>query len=258
MWVAAALLILDDGIRPCSGQVPMVPGARSTVSDVCAYSDPLDPDRCYEPVCPPGYYRCCATCQVAQCYSTAHMNLSWRGIEECILCNPGDYCDGDDTFKTCPPSVTPGREGLRISQAGATELSECEACTIGQEAGLIPNACWDEYSSECNKDQLLRCMRFCESPDPKRRKDLNKCEMMKCQMYCAKKQSDACGIRVGLRCTYLTEIGPNSQYQDDADQYLIGCDVDCSGASSLRSGTALLSMVTIVMALLSSSGLATR
>ena len=24
--------------------------------------------------------------------------LSWRGIYECILCEPGDYCDGCDTF----------------------------------------------------------------------------------------------------------------------------------------------------------------
>mmetsp|Transcript_22115 Transcript_22115/g.40652 ORF Transcript_22115/g.40652 Transcript_22115/m.40652 type:complete len:263 (-) Transcript_22115:112-900(-) len=225
-----AWLPLLAGIRTCSGDVPMVPAPRDSTVEACEHRDPLDSSRCYEPVCPEGYFRCCATCQVAECYGTAAMNLSWRGIEECILCNPGDYCVGDDKFETCELSDTPGREGLRISRAGSTERSACEACTIGQEAGLIPNSCWDRYSDECDKDKLLRCMRFCEAPDPWRRKDLTQCEMMKCQMYCAKIQSDECAARIGLRCEYLTEIGPNSQYQDDADQYLVGCDVDCSTA----------------------------
>ena len=51
-----------------AGQVaPAAP--RPTDSEPCGCPDPIyGADICYEPVCPPGYFRCCATCYEAPCY----------------------------------------------------------------------------------------------------------------------------------------------------------------------------------------------
>merc|ERR1719265_1301848 len=87
--------------------VPQMAAPRPSSDDTCPCWDPLRDDEniCYEPVCPEGYFRCCSTCTSSPCYGTAYMELSWRGLVECIKCYPGDYCGGCDTFQECPANT---------------------------------------------------------------------------------------------------------------------------------------------------------
>jgi len=65
-------------------------------------------------------------------------------------------------------------------------------------------------------------------------KNLNFCEMMKCQLYCAKQWSDACVTAFSHECKYRMQ-GP-SEYDlfTEGEEWLTGCNVDCSSALSAR------------------------
>merc|ERR1719188_2405140 len=116
------------------------------------------------------------------------MELSWRGLPECIPCAAGDFCDGCDTFKKCPPNDIPGREGPRISPPMSKRFADCESCGAGQEANPARDMCIDKYLHTCSSEKfLLRCIRFCRAADPQRGSRLNRCEKMQCTMYCAKR-----------------------------------------------------------------------
>eukprot|EP00929_Paragymnodinium_shiwhaense_P061460 TRINITY_DN30698_c0_g1_i1.p1 TRINITY_DN30698_c0_g1~~TRINITY_DN30698_c0_g1_i1.p1 ORF type:complete len:277 (-),score=52.30 TRINITY_DN30698_c0_g1_i1:110-940(-) len=212
---------------------------------------------CYEPVCPPGYYRCCATCQEAQCYGSMEMDISWRGIRECIRCPAGHYCDGCDTLTECPLSNRPGREGLiQIAPPGSDRVSACELCGQGYEAGLDPEYCMPAYGmidgvEVCNKYFLQRCIRSCEPPDPLRR-EMTACEKMKCTMFCAKEWSEECAKRVEHFCISSTVESDDTgglAISDDIVFFIENCDVDCSGAIRLSSrDSRLLGVLAILVA----------
>lgn len=170
------------------------------------------------------------------------MHLSWRGVRECIPCQPGDFCDGCDTFASCPPNTNGGREGARISPVGATRIADCESCPQGTEASLDRTTCTDKYSDKCSEKFVQRCVRFCEAEDLSR-KTLTQCETLKCTMYCAKRWSDECAQALGQYCRSLTEVDDSLQLGDvgPSTVTMLDCDVDCDGAT--RGGTIGLAAV---------------
>jgi len=203
----------------------------------CECFHPLDPDglkdTCYEPVCPPGYYKCCATCKEASCYGSIDMVMSNRGMPECLRCETGDFCEGCDIFVKCPDSTQPNRPGPRISGAGSASIANCESCPRGTEASFDRSACMPKYSEVCNVDVVARCIRNCKAEDPIRGKQLTPCERMKCNMYCAKRWSEGCGAKVAEYCIFSTtrvEDLTGGVEAEEGQGVIAGCDVDCSRA----------------------------
>lgn len=236
-------------------------GARSSSIGACSCPDPiLGEGVCYEPVCPSGYYKCCSTCKASTCADHQTMEYSWRGILECILCPPGDFCDGCDTLKTCPESDREGREGPRVTPAGATRVAECETCGVGMEASYFRNVCVDLFKSECtvdtDTDYMERCIRHCSSEDITRRKELSECEKMKCQMYCAKQFDDQfdghCVEQIKPQCLFLTNSpdAGSALVEGAGLQMIEGCNVNCNAAMPRWGSTAPL-----IAAVLSTSAL---
>lgn len=238
---ASALLVLflaSWRAAPAFGQDV---GARPSSIHSCSCPDPILGDKvCYEPVCPSGYYKCCSSCSESLCSDVQHMEYSWRGIRECILCPPGDFCDGCDTLKTCPASERVGREGPRVTPPGATRVADCETCGVGMEASFYRDVCVDKFKDECleetDEDYMERCMRHCTSPDIARRKELNSCERMQCQIYCAKQFDTDFGGRclefIRPQCLFLTgspDAG-NALVVGAGLEMLEDCDVDCNEA----------------------------
>lgn len=216
----------------------------------CPCSDPVKGgDTCYEPVCAAGYYKCCASCSASVCSNFDEMEISWRGVEECIPCAPGDYCAGCDTFSTCPVSERVGREGSRISPFKAQQLADCEACPIGTEANFDHAECVPKYSHQCDKKFVQRCMRFCEPEDPKRGKVLNACEEQKCMMYCARRWSEGCAKELSKQCKYKTEYVVEGMNPDwfEGISLISDCDVDCNSAGGQHVGI-LASLLAVAVA----------
>merc|ERR1719321_304795 len=73
MWTFGLCLIQVGGF-----------GHNRAEDEVCPCKDPMAPDAdtCYQPVCEPGYYRCCATCHMSTCVGQTSMVFSKRGIAE--------------------------------------------------------------------------------------------------------------------------------------------------------------------------------
>lgn len=253
-WLAAAALLAcaeasqpsDYGKRPFSN---MIQGR-------CICQDPLYGQRgkqCYSPVCPSGYYKCCATCGSAQCARKSEMWTSWRGNEECVRCEPGDLCRGCDTFERCPTYTRDGEEFPKITQGGAKTEDDCEACGRGLEADLDKQTCIERYSHACNKEFLERCIDHCSPSDPLML-ELNSCDKMKCTMYCANRWRPGCADALKTRCVYLARDRPNISDSGSIAGYVeeewLGreCDVDCNPAQRL--GLALVAAVAATAALL--------
>ena len=92
-----------------------------------------------------------ATTTIASSFHPAFAQLAWRGIYECILCEPGDFCNGCDTFTRpnaknclslggCPcassPSIAKGVLTTRNRRGkGPGPLSQSVF-----EASLVPNS----------------------------------------------------------------------------------------------------------------------
>jgi hypothetical protein len=66
-------------------------------------------------------------------------------------------------------------------------------------------------------------------------KMLNFCENMKCELYCAKRWSDACAKAFSFECEFRKQ-GPSAYdlYSPD-EEWLTTCDVDCAGAVGAHS-----------------------
>lgn len=236
------LLVLGSLAAAVSPQWPI---ARPQNVNPCSCEDPIGgPGTCYEPVCPPGYFKCCATCKISHCASTGGLQYSWRGLPECILCGPGDYCEGCDVFKKCPPNIQPGREGPRASKPGSSRLADCESCGEGQMVSLWSDTCIDKYDTVCNMVFVQRCQQECTAEDPRRRKDLNDCERMKCSMYCAKRWSDACAASIGKHCREVTMASPGNP---DA---LYNCSVNCNFSSRTQEVGLLTLLIPLLVLLL--------
>lgn len=215
--------------------------------------NPLTGKNDYEPVCPPGYFKCCATCKGAMCFSREGLHLSWRGVKECIRCYPGDYCSGCDVYEKCSPSDVPGRQGPKISAEGSSRRQDCEICPAGLEADLSRKRCVRPWTDVCNEKFVNRCVRNCYAEDPKRIKKLTFCESMKCQMFCAKRWSDECAKAFGKECKFLKE-GPSAyDTSSSPDDWLhLGCDVNCDGAFA-SSRLALTSFILVVFSMVTNS-----
>jgi len=236
-----------DAAARSMAAVPTMPPRPNTLPSC---ENPLNGKGGYEPVCPSGYFRCCATCKGAPCFSEKGLYLSWRGIRECIKCSPGDYCKGCDTFQRCRPSDVVGRTGPRISPTGATRPQDCEICPTGYEADLHRAVCVKKWTHVCNAKYVKRCVRNCWAEEPKRMKNLNPCEKMKCQIYCAKQWDGACAAAFKTECLYR-KTGPGIYDLYSADEeWLTDCSVDCDGAfSSHRLSTlALLCWAAVAIA----------
>lgn len=230
----ALLLVSLVGLRVrlCGAYYSEVP-PRPTTEDLCTCDDPTGRgSTCYEPVCPPGYFKCCVTCKEAPCFGSTKLAISWRGIPECIECYPGDFCPGCDTFIRCPNNTRPGREGPRVSAAGASRVQDCDTCSVGTEASFDGGYCMEKYSDDCSKEFVQRCINFCESTNPLMGKQLTPCEELKCMMYCSKSWSDACAARVGLYCRKKTanQTFMAGEGLEDAFIRYPDCDVDCNSA----------------------------
>jgi len=222
------------------------PEERPTLESDCPCEDPRGTGECYLPVCPPGYFKCCASCKEAPCFGTEKMYLSWRGLPECIECAPGDYCDGCDTFKRCPDSTQPNRAGPRISQAKSISLGDCESCPTGLEGSFDRSVCMAKYTDVCNKEVVSRCIRSCKAEDPSRGKHLTPCERMKCTMYCSKQWGEDCATAVKDYCVFSTTLVTDLEGGIEAEEgqgAIVGCDVDCNAAlprATLTASTAAL------------------
>lgn len=230
------------------------PVPRPSIIEDCACKDPLEKDKCYQPVCPPGYFKCCATCKEAACFGAIKMYLSWRGIPECIECETGDYCTGCDTFERCPDSIQPNRAGPRISTKGASSFSQCESCPRGLEASFDRSACMPKYSQICNTLVVSRCIRNCKAEEAHRGKQLTPCERMKCTMYCAKQWSEPCAAKVSEYCVFSTTVAGNLSGGIEAEEgqgVIAGCNVDCSVAAPR--GSMVVAISTSLVALVVSS-----
>lgn len=234
------LSVLLAGLQLCSAEMPVF--TRSGSEDACICTDPTKGEgSCYEPVCPMGYYRCCATCKEAPCYGLTEMRLSYRGIKECIQCAPGDFCGGCDTFVKCPPNTREGREGPRVSPAGSTRVADCVSCAAGQEATFDSEMCMDKHADVCNDAYVRRCLSNCEAEDVQRGKNLTPCERLKCQVYCAHSWSSSCGSILTKHCETLTSPPEEEGAGLISEQVTItGCNVDCSGALQVRATTMAL------------------
>jgi len=225
----------------------------------CECTDPTDPEGlkevCYEPVCPAGYYKCCASCKEAACYGSLHMTLSNRGLPQCLQCETGDFCNGCDTFTKCPDSTQPNRAGPRISGMGSSSIAQCESCPRGKEASFDKSACMPKYSDVCNVAVVSRCIRNCKAEDPIRGKQLTPCERMKCTMYCANRWSADCGTKVAEYCVFSTTEAENLAGGVEAEEgqgAIAGCDVDCSRAwrRAPLAGAAVIGLVAFLSATL--------
>lgn len=195
--------------------------------------DPVSGKAGYEPVCPPGYFKCCATCKGARCFSNKGLHLSWRGIRECIRCAPGDFCLGCDTFTRCRLSEIPGREGPKITPPGSTRPQDCETCPSGFQADLERKTCIKKFKHVCNEQFVRRCTRNCKSADILKGKDMDYCERMQCQMYCAKQWSTECAEALSAECIYR-KAGPSEfDILVEGEEWLTDCDIDCNSALSV-------------------------
>eukprot|EP00929_Paragymnodinium_shiwhaense_P109907 TRINITY_DN76501_c0_g1_i1.p1 TRINITY_DN76501_c0_g1~~TRINITY_DN76501_c0_g1_i1.p1 ORF type:complete len:288 (+),score=47.52 TRINITY_DN76501_c0_g1_i1:60-923(+) len=254
--LASAAALLECGcFRQASANILLseLPDRPESKDHYCPFSSCPDPvlgkSKCYEPVCPMGYYKCCATCTDAPCYGAQDMLLSWRGVEECLRCPAGYFCEGCDTFEPCPLSTRPGREGPRSSPAGSSRLSECEACSSVHEASLDLSQCVPRFTTlpdgteACSREYVTRCVRNCESPDPSRRKQLTPCEKMKCEIKCAKLWSPKCLESLKPICEMTTkerQVDLSLKVTDDEVPFIEDCDVDCNSASRAASALSLL------------------
>jgi len=220
----------DEAAAAAREMVAVVPTMPPRPNTLPSCPDPVTEKPGYEPVCPVGYFRCCATCSGATCYSEKGLQMSWRGIRECIRCYPGDYCAGCDTYQRCRPSEVPGRIGPKISPIGSVRAQDCEICPAGFEADLDRQRCVKRWKDVCNEKYVGRCYRNCRAEDPRRMKNLNFCEKMKCQLYCAQQWSSACTKAFAHECEYR-KLGP-SEYDlfSESEEWLTDCDVDCNAA----------------------------
>jgi len=257
-WITPHDVLLAGFLATCcfrlgAGVIP----SRIDSEARCQCEDPLGragSGVCYEPACPPGYYRCCASCPNAPCYgSFKDIEFSWRGVKECILCRPGDFCPGCDQFQECPISNKVNREGPTTSRAGTVLQTNCETCAVGMEANLDRTGCTQRYSDVCSVKFVQRCIRGCE-PENMTRSEMTPCERMKCTMYCAKAWSDECAAALAYRCQILSEIGGFADPTPgafsaiaDGETYLLNCDVDCDHAVH-RHGVPLASWLLCVVA----------
>lgn len=240
----AAVLIIISLIQPhkvaCQNvsardlqtAAPTMPPRPNTLPEC---TDPVTEKGGYEPVCPKGYFRCCATCKGATCFSEKDLFMSWRGVRECVRCPPGYYCKGCDIYEKCRESEIPGRIGPKITPMGSERGQDCEICPAGQEADLELSRCVKRWTDVCNKKFVGRCVRNCRAEDPSRMKNLNFCEKMKCQLFCAMQWSTECAKAFAWECDFR-KSGP-SPYDlfSEQEEWLTDCNVDCSGAYQLRS-----------------------
>lgn len=225
----AAAVVGASEARDLAAFKPTMPPRPNTLP---ACSNPVNEKAGYEPVCPAGYFKCCAYCKGAVCFSEMGLSLSWRGVRECVRCASGDFCNGCDTYQRCRPSEIPGREGPRISPPGSVRMQDCEICPAGYEADLKRKTCVKKWTHVCNAKYIGRCVRNCKSEDAARMKDLTFCERMKCEIYCAKLWSNECVQAFAHECIYRKQ-GP-SEYDlfSEGEEWLTECNVDCNGALS--------------------------
>jgi len=237
MWPRLSCVVLFAQLADVSMQVvSVVPTMPPRPNTLPTCEDPMTAKGGYEPVCPPGYFKCCATCKGAMCFSRKGLYMSWRGVRECIRCYPGDFCTGCDVYEKCTESEVPGRQGPKISAEGSTRSQDCEICPAGLQADLSRKRCVRQWTDVCNEKFVTRCVRNCYSEDPSKIKKLTFCESMKCQMFCAKRWSEQCAEAFGGECRFLKE-GPGAyDTAASAGEWLhLGCDVDCDGViASLR------------------------
>jgi hypothetical protein len=107
----------------------------------------------------------------------------------------------------------------------------------------------------CNKLFVQRCVRSCEAPDAKRRKQLTDCEMMKCTMYCANLWSPACAQALGSFCRQSTEenlVDKSLAIMESGTLFIADCDVDCNGARR-REAVTVVAMAAVLAAFLLSA-----
>jgi hypothetical protein len=247
IWALVTAALMALVVPQCSGQddlyyeTPPVRPTYQTEEEGKICEDKAIMEGLFEPVCPPGYFRCCATCKDSACYGSEKLMLSWRGIPECLLCEPGDFCDGCDNFKLCPANDLPGREGPRVSRAGSSQIVECESCPMGYEASYSRDACAPKYTDVCYEKTMQRCLRGCRSSTPSNGKMLDACEFMQCSMYCAKAHSEACAEKYGEHCRYMTQdTGTDGLGAVMDTARIANCPVDCSGAPSSHQAGALV------------------
>lgn len=154
--------------------------------------------RCYQPVCPRGFYKCCFDCEVSVCdkeqlgyYPSGQLHLSLRGVQECIICTPGDFCEGCDAYAECPADERPekGKETYispRISPSGSIMERECQRCPDGYEADWQRDRCvvtgWRE---KCDLKLMEICVSGCRDNPEK-----DPCQQMECRIFCANYQGD--------------------------------------------------------------------
>lgn len=230
---AAVVLIAVEpplGLASTVGNPTSFP-SRSQLDNSCKCRHPIRKGACYEPVCPEGYFKCCATCELSTCASQGAL-YSYRGVRECVQCLPGDFCDGCDSFQSCPTVTREGKEVAKISQRGSKMEEDCLTCSVGEEPDLQRSACITVYSHVCSKSFLERCTQGCDGADsiPP---TMTPCEQMKCIMYCARLWSDECADALRRRCEFLRDFTPNNRSGAAVaalENWLDGCDVDCSGA----------------------------
>jgi len=203
---------------------------------------PPDPTRCYYPLCPSGYYRCCYNCTVSTCANIGNnVTISSRGKKECLPCPTGDFCDGCDKFIQCPPTEeTPPRQ--KISPPGTKLPEDCLTCAHGFEPSMSRDKCVPIFRDVCDESYLLRCRAGCETV-------ATPCDEMKCMMLCAKREKDQCLSRFTDICNFFIhppkgvssiQISEDFSLLFEDTQTLtttlppaIDCDVDCNAAFSV-------------------------
>ena len=102
---------------------------------LCQYRSGL----CYEPVCPPGTYLCCASCRFSACARNSERTISTRGIRECIMCPPGHFCSGCDLPQSCP-------DGTMSPNSSNKVASDCRPCTGELAVSFDRTSCCDSDS----------------------------------------------------------------------------------------------------------------
>jgi len=204
---------------------------------------PPDPDLCYDPLCPAGYYLCCYQCEMANCaHNNDEMILSRRGRKECIPCAPGDICQGCDLYEECP--TDPDEQGkLLISKKGSKSIKDCEQCVGDYQASYDRATCEPNFRDACNQPFMKKCMSGCFPM-------YTECDRMKCMVTCAKEWSPKCLEKFEQICNYFLKppIWQLSKPLDDENasvffedtssstttsNILVDCDVDCSKAYSV-------------------------
>jgi len=248
LFVSLIDIICADGDAADARMLAAQPTLPPRPNTLPKCKDPVTGKDGYEPVCPLGYFKCCATCKGAVCFSEKGLDLSWRGVRECIRCAPGDFCNGCDTYSRCPQSKIPGRKGAKISPPGSVRPQECEVCPSSYEADIKRTRCVKKWRDVCNEQFVGRCIRNCKAEEPKRMKNLNFCEQMKCQLYCAKRWSDGCAKAYSKECEYRMD-GPSAYDITEGEQWLTGCNVDCNGGRSSRHVHMVVLLCCVVLAL---------